>query len=1380
VKKVVWFLFSAGASVLLLFFVALAFVLGSERGLHSILHGLNTWSPMTVSVQGLEGRLLDGWRMEGLHIHVPEKVDIHWDTFQFRWQAARLLHKELHVQEISGQGLVVQVLQSRTEGRPVRTEALVLPTLHLPFTVQVEKLHVQGIEIHRADQDKSIVITAIQGAARAQGDTLEVQRLYGDSPQYRVDLRGQVQAQGNWPLRLEGEWWLADPGINDLAGSIQAQGNLGEGLALSIHLKQPAEVLLHGQITNIFDAIHWQAQAATGHFHLEDIKVAAPVQGRLRILEAEGWAGGYRALLAAEVAYQDAPQVELRAKVAAKDYQGLHIEEFSVQQGESQIFAQADFNWAEGFSWQGALQTEALNPALWGGQQWEGRIKGRIHSQGRVSAEGLWVEAVLDQIEGQVQEQDFALQGRLLLDGSQLTVQGLERQSTLAQLSMEGQTDSRGRLDLGLKVAVPKLNAFVPEAGGAVQVEGRVSGPWQDLALDLALDGTELYWRKHSLEHLHATIKAELIPSGSQSGLQIHDLHLLLEEEAALHIQGQLAWAEGLRWQAKVAGKALDPSLLHPDFPGHISLLLNSQGSIQEEAERQIAVEVLELHGVLRGFPLVASGTAQVQGSVVELTAVDLRSGSSQVQVQGRLDWQEDLALHVKAAAADLAQLLPEAQGSFQMEGQVHGTILQPKLILQAEAANLGFQEYGLKHLTADIKTDLSMSGSMDTQIKATGMQLGEESIHSLFLQIQGQTEAHHLQLAVDAAQGQGRLTAQGGLWAQQWQGQLLELSLIHPQGGIWQMEGTADILLSPTQAILTACTLARDELRTVFSGSWQQEAGWEVQGGMKGLSLKSLREDWQLPLLPSLDGVIEAEFTASGKEALPLVAEFNLLLPDLALTAENYEDDDGSLTTWHWTNNQVQLLLKEDTVHINAQTKFQDSSSASLNAVISQCGDFTKPESMPFKGIMQVRIKDLGPLTVLTDYRVQAAGEFGGTLTFGGTVAAPRMDGTLHLKAFEKEGEVRPGSLYIPDLGITLEQFDLGLAGTSEANEVQILLGSGTGQLRAVGEVRRSATEPLLLDFTIQGQDFQALDLPEYKAVISPDLRLLFNAKGTALNGLLTVNKAHIAPTGFSGVVSSSKDIVVVDREGQEEKKTLPLALDLTLVLGQEVAVDTFGLKGWLDGRLRINAQPGQILTGTGSLSLRDSSFDFEGTSLKLTEGRIFYQGGPLDNPGLDIQATREVNKMALGVHLTGNANNMDIKLFSDVPMEDSEILSRLLTGQNMTSSGRGGEGTFSPAAAALGKLGGDALLRSMNPLASLNMEDAVDLSIGGGEDASDLSLVMGREIYKDLYISYGKALTGEGGSFKARYDLKYGFSIETETTSKTTGADLLWSMER
>ncbi|MCI5224811.1 MAG: hypothetical protein D3924_19625, partial [Candidatus Electrothrix sp. AR4] len=195
------------------------------------------------------------------------------------------------------------------------------------------------------------------------------------------------------------------------------------------------------------------------------------------------------------------------------------------------------------------------------------------------------------------------------------------------------------------------------------------------------------------------------------------------------------------------------------------------------------------------------------------------------------------------------------------------------------------------------------------------------------------------------------------------------------------------------------------------------------------------------------------------------------------------------------------------------------------------------------------------------------------------------------------------------------------------------------------------------------------------------------------------------------------------------------------------------------LDGSLQINAKPGYPITGHGNLDLRDATFNvekevleiFKGDVLKpledvmkpfedilereenileLSQGRIFYQGGPIDDPGLDIQASRTIDDVKVGLRLTGSANNMEVVPFSDPAMDESELLSYLLTGQNIFKS--------------------------------------------GGQ------VMVGKEIYKDLYISYGKDLVGSGGTFKAHYDLKYGFSVETATSSKTNGADLLWSLER
>jgi autotransporter translocation and assembly factor TamB len=65
-------------------------------------------------------------------------------------------------------------------------------------------------------------------------------------------------------------------------------------------------------------------------------------------------------------------------------------------------------------------------------------------------------------------------------------------------------------------------------------------------------------------------------------------------------------------------------------------------------------------------------------------------------------------------------------------------------------------------------------------------------------------------------------------------------------------------------------------------------------------------------------------------------------------------------------------------------------------------------------------------------------------------------------------------------------------------------------------------------------------------------------------------------------------------------------------------------------------------------------------------------------------------------------------------------------------------------------------------------------------GEGASDVSVMIGKELFKDLYIIYGYDPFKASGIFKARYDLWKRFSVETEIGAEQTGADLLWSIEK
>ncbi|WP_446008992.1 translocation/assembly module TamB domain-containing protein [Candidatus Electrothrix sp.] len=1550
------------------------------------------------SVQEVEGHLLSRWRLVKVKVHIDKKIDLALDELVFAWSPLALVQKRLVLHQIAVQGLDLRLKGSgKNDKEKDQDGPVTMPTIRLPLAIELEELHLRDGQISFAEKENPLVINEVvlqastldtqkqtQTGGAQQGTLVNIQRIKLDLRDYGVDLQGQVTFHDAWPMNLKGNWRVADPGINDLDGTIDAQGDLDE-LDLLLTLIAPAEVSLEGKLTDILNDLKWQAAAKTGHFYLSDIKVDVPVDGTLRIIEASGTTGSYQGTLAADIHYQGYPPVQAEAKVIAEDYTGLAIEYFSVQHQEAKLTTRGAIQWKGGFSWQAELVGKALDPALVA-EKWPGSINGFIESQGQMGPSGTSLEVNITSLDGELV--GFPLQGSggMVLDNQGILFNNMQLQAGSAEAHLDGRIAKDNSLDLKVRAASDDLSHFFPEYAGKIHLQGTATGQQENPGVNLMLEGSGIEVAGYSLSKVRADLAADLVMGDQEpqeNQMKIKKMRLQLDQNMSLDVSGQLGWGKEISWQTEVRGEQVNPGLFLPKWSGNIQTTIRSQG--KKNSEKLVAqVELDELSGTLRGFPLAGKGQVAVDGKRINIKDLQLQSGSTQIEVAGQADeqqvqvavqarsddlsslfpelqghfeaaieargilmqpviqlsltggdlifqdyslqhlqtdvqtklnlkkgeqaasvdefrvvvnkqgtvtatgtvgwgdriaWQidcrgeqfdpslfasewsgditteisslgqkkgDELAVAVdikrlsgtlrdlpltgsgtaelrnkalqvddlhlglgsgqvwvhgsvdsaqqldvtfKAESADVADLFPGAQGNFQLQGALHGKAHQPNLNLTMKAGNIQYAEYRLKELNTDIAANLREQGKIAAHLDAAGIQVKEEEISTLALDVQGTTEDHELEIVLNGTPGKAQLTAAGGLQEQVWTGRLTALDFEHRQFGTWAMARPAALHLSGQEARLTDFRLHHKKMNIALNGAWKQEDGWQVKGGVDDFSLKLL-QDWQLPV-PDLEGIAQLSLTAQGRGAVPEQAKLSFKLPQLSLTTEVFEDDKEEVSTkvWRWTENSIEAQLRDGTARLQARTQFQndnrenkkdqqDDSTADLDIVVENCTDFSKPEKMPLRGQLDLDLKDLSPLAYLTDEAVQATGTFGGRVLFSGTARKPIVNGTLAQgKGLTKKGE-KEGEIFLPVAGIGLKDLQVAFAGDSRSNTIEAECRSGQGRMKLSGIARLDAEQHWLADLVLSGENFQAVDLPEYRAVISPDLRLYYASTDTRLSGTVTLNKAEIAPTGFSGALSSSRDVVIID-DDQPVQGASPMYLDLKLVMGEEVMVNTFGLKGFLEGTLQIKAKPGRPVTALGNLDLRDGTFDFEGNRLELGQSRVFYQGGPIDDPGLDIQASREIDNMELGVRLMGSVNSMEMQLFSDTAMDESEILSYLLTGQDISTSDTQEKG-LSPAEAALGKVGGGVLLKTVDPLKNLDMEGLVDLSIGGGEDASDVALVMGKEIYKDLYISYGKDLTGAGGTFKARYDLLYGFSVETATNAKTSGADLIFSWER
>ncbi|MEA2115323.1 MAG: hypothetical protein U9P36_08045, partial [Thermodesulfobacteriota bacterium] len=792
------FLFS-----LLLLVAIFAFLLTTESGFRLLLRACDSLAGPLFSVQKVEGRFVESWRLEKVEVHIDGVIDVSFDELGCSWKPAALFDKNLQVERIAVQGLVIRLADSGEE--TTDSSAIVLPDLHFALGLRLQDVEIHDAEIFFSGSSAPFIVNELVLNASAHDDQIAIGRLKLDTPDYGGELQGKIQLSSTWPLAISGDWRVTDPGIGDLSGSIEAEGDL-ETLAVSIRLKTPAAARVEGQLTNIVSDLHWKATGKTEHFQLGDIQVDIPVDGTLTVIKASGTIKTYGGTLAADIGYQGYPRIQVHAEV------------------------QGDYN-----------------------------------------------------------------------------------------------------------------------------------------------------------------------------GLTVHSLRLLLDE-ANLTTRGKIGWTDGFFWQAELEGQHLNPAQFVSGWPGKIDTVLHSQGKWTADT-LTADVQIDRLHGELRGFPLAGSGSAGINGKMLTVDALHLQSGSTHFQANGRAG--KELELTFQAGSDDLASLVPEGSGIFQLQGTVNGSRERPRLALNLDGSKLALQEYSLQSLKAKVKVDLADEGRIDADLSAAGIVVQERTINKAQLRVLGNLEKHQIKLSVVGSPGKVQLAAVGGVQKREWQGDLSRFLLQTSQFGEWKILKPVSLRLAENAGEVSELTLVQDQVRISLAGKWRQQGGWQVHGGVDNFSL-NLLEKWDL-LSQNPGGVLTASVKVEGQGTIPEQADLIISVPDLSLTTE---DEDGRTSSWHWNDNDIRATLKNGEAEITVKTLFQDGSVADLTVGVGNCNDFTKPAQMPLDGKLHINLKDLSPLAPLSGYMVQAKGRFAGSCTVQGTVANPTLQGRMALE----DGEIQ-----IPAAGIVV-----------------------------------------------------------------------------------------------------------------------------------------------------------------------------------------------------------------------------------------------------------------------------------------------------------------------------------------------------------------------
>ncbi|MBK7209572.1 MAG: translocation/assembly module TamB domain-containing protein [Xanthomonadales bacterium] len=1030
-------------------------------------------------------------------------------------------------------------------------------------------------------------------------------------------------------------------------------------------------------------------------------------------------------------------------------------------------------------------------------------------------------------------EQDAKATWNLVLDVPGFDAKSVIPDSTLGQLAVHLQgSGTRANGELGATVQIDQhtlaieplhyalndgivsietLHLTSPASTGALDISGTLDTGASPLAADLEADwqGIELpadlagqplathgslaingsarqFAAKGSLAlgPPDALADIDVDISGTPDAITLNTVRLK-QADGGLDASGTVSLQPTLGWTIKASANKLDPGAFLADWPGAIDFILDTAGT-QTADGPDASLTLAKVGGTLRGKPLGGSADLHLQPGYIVNGTLDVQSGGSRLVVEGRGGTQTNA--QIRFDVASLGDWLPDAGGKANGKIKVNGQ--WPKLDVDGDVSASAIAWSGVRiesmELVAKI-TDLEKPAGALT-LKAQNITHGDMHFDTLLVEGDGNKESHQASLTAKGTPASIDVSLSGGSTNGTWNGQVKTLHL-DPAGRnlpdldldqiarmSWdgsrfelgqsclvgkppsrERAGPADPKVPLKAGEVAAESVAAPEpevpARLCVGGSSDSDGSLAGSYAIEHLPLRLLVRLGAPESPVRLRGEIHGSGAVSRKGHGALGGNASL------------QSDKGEV---FYAGGDNKPLLSYTGLSIEA-TLHDSATTAQVRAALDHGGRIAgdirmtpgEGEQQVLDGNLALELNSLAFIELLSSEVTNPGGRLSANYAIAGTLSAPRLDGALNLDGFAAE---------IPAAGIKLKEGKVSLrANDAQRYVLEGSLSSGEGKLLISGEGGLAADAPMTI--SLKGEQFLAADIPAARVVISPDLVIERSSEGILVSGKLVLPAANIdlAKLPGGGASAVSPDVVIVDAEQVEPGKPLPVTATVTVSLGDQVKLAGYGFDGSLSGDLIVIERPGRATTGNGTLNA-GGTYKAYGQDLKIETGRILFASTPIDNPGIDLRATRTIkaDNVTAGLLVRGTAQIPVLTVFADPTMEQSEALSYLVTGKPLSALKSGEGDMLGTAARALGTAGGDLLAKSIGSKMGID-----DIGVADNDALGGAAFTVGKYLSPKLYLSYGVGVFDPGEVVTLRYlfSQRWNFEAQNATTGSRAG---------
>lgn len=324
--------------------------------------------------------------------------------------------------------------------------------------------------------------------------------------------------------------------------------------------------------------------------------------------------------------------------------------------------------------------------------------------------------------------------------------------------------------------------------------------------------------------------------------------------------------------------------------------------------------------------------------------------------------------------------------------------------------------------------------------------------------------------------------------------------------------------------------------------------------------------------------------------------------------------------------------------------------------------------------GAIEGTLRGQVPLALLSTLRPEireASGRFDVDLRIGGTTAKPSLLG---------RGTIAGALVAVRNTELVLRDMEGSLALAPGRLRVEELKASvGTGTIRVTGEIGLDGRALGAYQLTVSGRGLEATVLEGLETVWNADLTLVGRGQRGFVRG-----EAHLVRGSYTRDLSIVPMLLKSGPRAEPIEWGREIGLQINLHLDENLMVRSPQAQIRAGGRLLLQgtvAQPvilGTVETQEGRITFRRNRFTLENAVVRFDDPRRI-------NPYLDLRATTRIRTYDITMWLSGRADDLTIRLSSEPPLPQEDLLALVTLGATRAELGSSGALTFAGEAAQL-----------------------------------------------------------------------------------------------